>query len=191
MNEQSNVHGISPGKLAANRRNGQKSKGPKTQMGKSRSRTNAIKHGILAGALLIKEGTGADDAAEFEGVLDSLHADLEPIGALEMMLVEKIAVCLWRQKRALRCEAGFIRRSFIPGASVLTDVFRAGADPERDAIKDHLYLPLNTELDRILRYETAIQRQLVYAINQLERMQRARKGDLVPAPLSVQLSEGM
>lgn len=190
MDEKSNVHGISPRKLKANRRNGQRSTGPKTQMGKSRSRTNAIKHGILAGALLIKEGLGAEDAAEFEGVLDSLHADLDPVGALEMMLVEKIAVCFWRQKRALRCEAGFIRLSFIPGATDLVNVFRVAANPERDAIKDHCYLPLNTELDRILRYETAIQRQLVHAINQLERMQRARRGEHVPAPLSVQLSEG-
>lgn len=69
--------------------------------------------------------------------------------------------------------------------------FRVAANPERDAINDHRYLPRNTELDRILRYETAIQRQLVHAINQLERMQRARRGEQVPAPLSVQLSEGM
>jgi hypothetical protein len=30
--------------------------------------------------------------------------------------------------------------------------------------------------------------QLVYAINQLERMQRARKEEHVPAPVSVQVS---
>jgi len=28
------------------------------------------------------------------------------------MLVEKIAVCWWRQKRALHCEAGMVRKQF-------------------------------------------------------------------------------
>ena len=42
--------------------------------------------------------------------------------------------------------------------------------------------------DRILRCEPTIQRQLVYAINQLERLQRARKGEQVPALVSVQFS---
>jgi hypothetical protein len=46
--------------------------------------------------------------------------------------------------------------------------------------------------DRLLkvdyRYETTIQRQLFYAINQLGRLQRARKEEHVPAPVSVQVS---
>jgi hypothetical protein len=39
-----------------------------------------------------------------------------------------------------------------------------------------------------LGYEPTIQRQVVYAINQLERMQRARKRENVLAPVSVHLS---
>jgi hypothetical protein len=61
-------------------------------------------------------------------------------------------------------------------------------DLQREAIKDHLSLPLGAELDRILRYETTIHRQLVYAINQLERLQRARRGEHVPVPVSVHIS---
>ena len=60
--------------------------------------------------------------------------------------------------------------------------------PELDAIKDHLRLPSSDDVDRILRYETANNRQLVYAINQLERLQRARKGEQIPAPVSLQVS---
>ena len=110
------------------------------------------------------------------------------------MLVEKIAVCWWRQMRALRCEAGLVRRAFAPnpGRELEESLDRKmgfGPSPELAAIKDHLSLPLGADLDRILRYETTIQRQLVYAINQLERLQRMRKGEHVPAPLSVQLSK--
>jgi hypothetical protein len=159
----------------------------------SQSRRNALKHGILASALLITEGIGAEDPAEFEELIDGLRRDLAPVGALEEMLVEKIGICWWRQKRALRCEAGLVRRAFVPdpgrelAASVSRD-FGLGPNPELEAIKDHLSLPLGADLDRILRYETTVQRQLVYAINQLERLQRSRRGEHVPAPVSVQLS---
>jgi len=46
-------------------------------------------------------------------------------------------------------------------------------------------IPSKDELDRLLRYEGAIERQLYKAINQLERQQRLRAGDNVPAPIAV------
>ncbi|MGD1042791.1 MAG: hypothetical protein ABR913_06955 [Sedimentisphaerales bacterium] len=45
-------------------------------------------------------------------------------------------------------------------------------------------IPSKEELDRLLRYEGAIERQLYKAINQLERQQRLRAGDNVPAPIA-------
>jgi hypothetical protein len=182
---------ISPKKLEANRRNAQLSTGPTTEEGKSWSRRNALKHGILASALLITEGEGSEDPAEFEELLGSLHHDLAPVGALEEMLLEKVAVCLWRNKRALKCEAGLVRREIAGPARQLDDLVQlsaSGAKPEHAAITDHLSLPLGPKLDRILRYEATIQRQMAYAINQLERLQRTRKGENVPAPVSVQVS---
>jgi len=46
-------------------------------------------------------------------------------------------------------------------------------------------IPSKDELDRLLRYEGAIERQLYKAMNQLERLQRLRLGDHVPAPVEV------
>jgi len=46
-------------------------------------------------------------------------------------------------------------------------------------------IPSKDELDRLLRYEGAIERQLYKALNQLERLQRLRAGDNVPAPVEV------
>ena len=173
-------------KAAANRRNSQLSTGPKTEEGKSRSRRNALKHGILASSLLVTQGDGKEDQAEFDELLDGLHRDLAPVGTLEKMLVEKIAVCWRRQKRALECEAGMVRRAFVPAPPKMFE--DQEFNPERDAIRDHLRLPLGDGLDRILRYETTIQRDFRNAIDQLERQQRARKGEHVPAPVSVQIS---
>ncbi len=191
---------ISLKKLGANRRNAQLSTGPKTEEGKNRSRHNAVKHGILASAVLITKGSGAEDPAEFEQLWDSLRGDLAPVGVLEEMLVEKIAVCLWRQKRALQCEVGLVRQQFAKAAFDVwvaemeepvegeEEPFNEDGPKDQEPITDDLRLPQGAELDRILRYEATIQRQLVYAINQLERLQRARKGEHVPAPVSVQVS---
>ncbi|MFC1475783.1 hypothetical protein ACFLQW_02125 [Candidatus Zixiibacteriota bacterium] len=50
------------------------------------------------------------------------------------------------------------------------------------------HLPDKATVDKILRYETSIERQMYRALNQLERLQRQRKGDLVPAPVSVDVN---
>lgn len=46
-------------------------------------------------------------------------------------------------------------------------------------------IPEEDNLNRLLRYEAAIERQFYKALNQLERLQRMRLGDKVPAPLAV------
>jgi len=38
-----------------------------------------------------------------------------------------------------------------------------------------------------IRYETTLERQIYKALHELERIQHARKGDPVPAPLSIDL----
>lgn len=70
------------------------------------------------------------------------------------------------------------------------------ADLEKEKAKNKLKLqvikklgtiPSRHELDRLLRYEGSIERQLYKAMNQLERIQRLRLGDNVPAPVQVDL----
>ena len=49
-------------------------------------------------------------------------------------------------------------------------------------------LPAGHDLDKLLKYEGAIERQFYKAIDQLERLQRLRAGDSVPAPLNIDLA---
>jgi hypothetical protein len=46
-------------------------------------------------------------------------------------------------------------------------------------------LPSAEVLDKIMRYETKLERQLHRAMSQLERLQRRRRGEAVPPPLAV------
>jgi len=48
-------------------------------------------------------------------------------------------------------------------------------------------IPGGSEIDRLLKYEATIERQFYKAINQIERLQRQRTGENVPAPLKIDL----
>lgn len=183
------IRPVSLKKIEANRRNAQLSTGPKTVQGKGRSRWNAFKHGILAYDLLILATDDHEEVKEFEELAGALWMDREPVGKLEEILVERIAVCIWRQKRALRCEAGLTQ---LDRYSHMEDVARFKHDYGCEKLShwptDRFSLPDAEGIDRILRYETAIQRQMDRALDQLERLQRRRKGEHVPAPVEVHLT---
>jgi hypothetical protein len=147
-------NGSSWRKIEANRKNAKKSTGPKTSSGKATSSWNSMRHGILSKRLPSIYGQSK------RRLLISLRRDLEPVGELEEVLVEKIAqdywrlgVVAWHDAEAFTKQNPFTR-SFLPTIS---------------------------------RYQTTINRQLFQTMNQLERLQRLRKGDNVPAPLNLEI----
>src|ERR1017187_7079175 len=56
------------------------------------------------------------------------------------------------------------------------------------AIGQHA-IPNREALDRLLRYETTIDRSLTRALDRLERLQRRRNGERIPPPVSVRLTQ--
>jgi hypothetical protein len=60
---------------------------------------------------------------------------------------------------------------------------------EEQARQAATVLPSAAVLDKILRYETKLERQLERAMNQLERLQRRRLGEAVPPPVAVEVSD--
>jgi hypothetical protein len=61
-------------------------------------------------------------------------------------------------------------------------------DQRLNEITEHLNLPLGSELEQVLRYQTAMERQEARALTDLERLQRERAGEHVLPPVKVQLS---
>ncbi len=87
--------------IEANRRNSRRSTGPKTRTGKAESKMNAMKHGLLAADLVVRD----ENPIEFAGVLENLVDDFQAQGPLEEQLVERVAACMWRLRRLYRVEA--------------------------------------------------------------------------------------
>jgi hypothetical protein len=97
---------VSLKQLGANKRNAQHSTGPKTEAGKQASKLNAVKHGLLAQEAVITCGDYLEDEQEFAQLLDELWEQFQPVGVAEELEVQKIALCYWRKRRAIRCEHG-------------------------------------------------------------------------------------
>ena len=93
--------------IEANRRNAQKSTGPKTDEGKAASSRNALKHGLTAQQLILFDETAEDFAA----FLAELRQDHAPADATEAVLVERIAVAHWRLRRVWRAEAALFNNA--------------------------------------------------------------------------------
>jgi hypothetical protein len=149
----------SPRKAESNRTNAQKSTGPKTDRGKAASSGNSTRYGLLSRRIPKIPGKRMKD---FSFLLASLQQDVKPVGMLEEILVERMAHEDWLLEAARWHEAELLDNNDCPfGGSMI---------------------------DRILRYRTTINRQFYQAMNQLERLQRLRKGDHVPAPVNLQIS---
>ena len=153
---------VSGKQLVANRENA-KLGGVKTEAGKEKVKYNAVKHGLTA-----KEVVGrSEDPEGYTQLLDNLQAELAPQGEIETQLVDRIALDHWRLRRCARME---------------TDMM---ADYWKDGSYDfYSYL---VKWQNVSRYETTIERQLYRAMQELERIQRARRGELIPLPLKIEV----
>jgi hypothetical protein len=89
-------------KKEANRQNAQKSTGPRTSEGKAAVRLNALRHGLLSQEVLLP----GEDGEAFQELGESLRAELQPVGELENLLVDRIIAAYWRLRRLGRVEAG-------------------------------------------------------------------------------------
>ncbi len=276
--------------VEANRMNCRKSTGPKTPEGKSMSRMNAIKYGILSREVVLRGENRGEREREFESLYRWYRENLEPVGPLEEMLVERIVTTYWRLHRVVIAERGEIARSvdeaqqqgnlmapeqFVPtvlgkevestgpglfflvhvlkqvrenvqqtgeltAAAVerVENVYRGQSNAVTEGLHRFLgtmhenlegmsaeqsraewqqgvlafldgqlgyygkrlvlmegrekrdaqtnqeasHLPSRSKLDKIQKYEASLERQLYRAMNQLERLQRVRRGERIPPP---------
>jgi len=183
---------LSPRQLIVRRANAKKSTGPRTPAGKAAVRLNPLKHGFFARDVVSPVLDGRDHAAEFKAILDAFVDQYQPANALERMLVDEIAACCWRIRRLLRYECreawrdedddreraeteyptDTLIRSFgldkLANRQRIADLFQRGD-------VDSLVLPPDEDLNKIIRFEATVKRNLYRAIACLDQAQAVRK----------------
>ena len=165
-------------KTDSNRLNAQNSTGP---VDTTMTRFNAVKHGLLA-----KGMTELDDSDAYESLVQRLTLAYDPVGDLEIFWVRRIAFCMTRLDRAARIEANYINAEIHPPSQ--EQDCPAPITPELGLSTPISALSAINLVSGFQRYETAIENKLYRAIHELERRQRMRNGEYVPAPQSLDVS---
>ena len=150
---------------AANRQNAQKSTGPKTPEGKAAVSLNAVKHGLLSRYTLLSD----EDEAVLVELGKRLRTHLQPVGELEVLLVDRIVTAVWRLRRLHAVETHVFtkpQRFSTQAPAQVGEAFQMGMQT----------------FALLSRYETTIERSLYKALHELQRLQAARAGVPVPPP---------
>lgn len=168
---------ISQKQLAANRRNALKSTGPKDT---SRSRLNALKHGLLSKEVLM----AGEEKKVLEQLGRKLRLELTPQGELETVLVDRIISSMWRLKRAVRVETGYLQAEYEECKASDWGIGERN-DSKTWSLVAMRQLGNSTTWLNLIRYESAIERQIYRALHELMRIQAARTGEKPVAPIAL------
>ena len=180
--------------LEANRANARRSTGPKSQRGKARSKMNAVRHGLTAKQIVVP----GEEPEHFDMLREGLNADFAPGSTIERVLVDQLAVLVWRQQRSPIVEAALLKRLICPlssDLSLLTDEELAQlrkinarlielrgerklsdlVDQQDEAGNKKEGLPTRVEMLSILaRYETSLMNHITKTINLIHTLQARR-----------------
>ena len=173
--------------ILANRRNAQKSTGPRTSQGKAAVSQNAVKHGLSARHDVIN----GEDRAEFDLYREQMLDELAPVSPMESMLAERIISLSWRLKRAGRIQNQVIDalnadNTSSPLTKLTQSLFFKNRDQAqaglststvnlalgRLAIKDFSNARV---IDRLLMYERRIEHSLYRTLLEFQRLNLIRK----------------
>jgi len=161
----------SDARMRANRANAARSTGPKTRQGKAISSRNALKHGLLADkVILLDESEEERDA--FGELLRQFIAEHKAVGPTQRLLVERIAICYWRLRRVLQYEADCIHNDRV--RELNGSVRSAIREEDDDTTESYGLLPTGQDFNRLIRYETMIDRQLNKLMDHLDHLQQTR-----------------
>jgi hypothetical protein len=154
----------SDAQIKANRLNALKSTGPKTAEGRAKSRMNALKYGLSAKQLTIFD----EKEKDLSDLISELFEDYQPVGAREEELTRQLALGFWSLRRIRRAEAGIYKDAGAHECGVFQTMSFAVAHHTRS---------LATTM-----------RSIQTLTIQLERLQARRRGELVAAPIAIEVS---
>lgn len=204
--------------IEANRKNAQRSTGPRSAEGKSRVGSNALKHGLTAKQVVLPH----EDPKEFETFASELWDAIAPVGALEGFQAERFVIYAWRTRRGAIIEAALharakqeavvekLRRRIddydmeplhqaileegppkSPGYNRTQAKLKAAIrqlDEQPLSYVTNLLEPYERQFANLARHEEGLQRSMLRTLHEIQRLQAQRLGRDVPAPAVLDLN---
>jgi hypothetical protein len=193
---------VSAKQLRANRRNAQRSTGPRTEAGKARSAKNATTHGTFCADLLLP----GEDEEELRALQRGIYTSFSPQDFMERELVDRIVAAQWRLRRLRGSETEVLRvRSYgdVQATARQVDGFverylqqlheadhdaRLAGEPE--TVSPALALAQDFGdfgsriIDRLSRYQQRLEQSVHRASRELRQLRNDRRemGELPPCP---------
>jgi hypothetical protein len=136
---------------------------------------------------LRKKFFSREDEAALRKLGDRLRTELQPVGELENMFVDRIISAHWRLRRLGRVEAGIFTYKYY---GTLSDYLEMGGMQEANTtMLGNAFVTDANEgnaFSKLSRYETAIERSLFKSLHELQRLQAARQAEsTLPPPVAV------
>jgi len=174
--------------LKANRKNAQKSTGPRTQQGMEIASQNSLKHGLRAQKNVIP----TESQEEFDLHCEQMLTSFSPVGPMESFFAKRIIALTWRLRRADHIQNTTINTMNAEAASNplarLTKSLLARANDQAISIDPPVSKPdLNLGrliikdfsgsgvIERLLMYERRIESSLLKTILQFQQLQLIRQ----------------
>jgi hypothetical protein len=168
--------------IMANRANAQKSTGPKTAEGREVASRNAARHGLFAKDVV----AAGEDRKLFDTLLGALIEEHQPGTMTEALIVERIALAFWREKRLARADKIMMESS---KAAASVKLFDFGIGPSQEpretvvgnALAENGLLAIQDQL-LIGRYQTMFSNQVRQALKDLRDERSLREKTIDAAP---------
>ena len=149
--------------ILANRRNSQKSTGPRSEAGKLTSSQNACKTGIYSEAEIIRDESRED----LDALASHYHSHYQPLGPVEGALVDILIHSEWMLRRFRRAEAQLWELN----ADALPDQYPSGDEMK---LAQAIDIDDSRVFSRLQRRIDSTQRNYQRAFKDLTQLQAAR-----------------
>ena len=165
-------------RILSSRANGAKSRGPVTPEGKRKvARQNAIRHGLLADCVVLRNESGQ----AFQALL-SHHLDrLAPADGVEFGMIEEMAAAYWRMRRAWAIETRLLDDA-VDAQNAPDELGRIAAAFSGLAASPELALLHRYETRLHLMYQRGLHNLLLLRAYQTNPVPFSDTGETQPAP---------
>jgi len=153
--------------IEANRRNAQKSTGPKTEEGKAVASQNAETHGLTASRAGNRVVIATEDREAYEHFRNDMLEEYNPVGPMEYILTERVIGLAWRLRRSERMQTEVVE-------TLISKSSTENPDPATDRPLGRISIDDFADtriIERLSIYEHRLERAFFKTEHQLRRIQ--------------------